>query len=243
MIKKLLLLALSVSLSASVAAQDFGPSVRKAAKLTEKGYPDKKTVFDPAALQALLETDDYVMLISSFEGCIACEWIRQSDVFDLYPVSPYYNDMLLNEANATIPYVFFGTGFPTCAIFNKKGEIVSITVGAKDYYEKLDKIVAGETVMEHDRIPGLAEDDKLPYFNALYKANAAYLKGDMETMREYAAESMAILPTFYNRYLQYKYHLSRNETDVAEEYKTAMLEAPSPLEEIVFKKLIAELKK
>lgn len=247
MMKKYLFLTGFLLLAAMVTtvdsfAQAFPIGINKAEKLTEKGFIDKKAIFDPAALDSLLKCDQYVMLISSFEGCTPCEWLRTSDVFDLYPITPYYTDFLLNSENATIPYTFYISGFPTCLFFDSTGEIVAVTTGLNDYYKKLDKIVKGkERICEHS-IRGIPVDRMLPFLNYSYKANVAYTKGEMDNVYKYATEAMQIHPNFYNRYLLYKYYLSKNELHSADKYKRLALENIDGRDNFIYKKLIEELK-
>ena len=243
----LLLLAIVVSTNA-LSAQS-GLAVKKAKKLTSKGFIDKKSIFSPSALDSLVKCDEYVMLISSFEGCTPCEWLRVSDVFDLYPVTPYYTDFLLNNNNETIPYTFAVSGFPTCIFFDGNGEIVAVTSGLSDtnagidnYYQKLDKIVKNKEPFCEHKIKGVSDDQQLPFFNYSHKANMAYLKGDMDGVYRYATKAMEIWPNLYNRYLLYKYYSSRNDTVKANEYKSLALDNASDRDEFVFKGLLKELR-
>jgi thioredoxin-related protein len=187
MIKKCLsltgsLLLLFMAVATELSAQGRTPSLNRAEIMTTKGFIDKKTTFDPVALDNLLKHDDYVMLISSFEGCIPCEWLRASDIFELYPISPYYTDFRLNSANETVPHTFFVSSFPTTIFFDKSGEIVTVLVGVKDYYEKLDRIVKeGERFSEH-KVQGVPDEQILPFLNYMHKANVANMKGEMENL-------------------------------------------------------------
>lgn len=245
--KKRLLPTLFLLLAAMVpavnlSAQIFPIGVNKAERLTEKGFIDKKTTFNPTALDSLLKCDQYVMLISSFEGCTPCEWLRTSDVFDLYPITPYYTDFLLNSENATIPYTFYISGFPTCIFFDRTGEIVAVTVGTNDYYEKLDKIVKeGQSLCEHS-ISGIPAERMLPFLNYSYKAGVAYIKGEADNMYAYATKAMEIHPNFYNRYLLHKYYLNKNDISSADKYKRLALENADGRDNFIYKKLIKELK-
>lgn len=241
-IKAALAVLVSMSAIGVLSAQSFSVGVNRAEKLTEKGFIDKKSTFDPVALDSLLKCDDYVMLISSYEGCGPCEWLRTSDVFDKYPITPYYTDFFLNSQNETVPYTFYVSGFPTCMYFDRNGEIVAVTMGTKDLYEKLDRVVKnGENLCEH-RIKGVDDAQILPFLNLMHKANSAYMRGDLESMSGYAAGAMEIFPNFYNRYLSYKYHQSKGDTAAADQYKTLALENASKLDDFIYKKLIAELK-
>lgn len=231
-------MAVSVNLSAQVPSIFLNP----AEKLTEKGFVDKESTFDPAALDSLLKCDEYVMLISSFEGCTPCGWLRTSDVFDTYPITPYYNDMLLGGGNATLPFILPKNGFPTCLYFDQTGEIVAVTGGAgADLYTKLDKIVKEKDTICEYRIDDLSADQVLSFLNLSYKANAASLKGAMEDMCKYATEAMNIYPDFYNRYLLYKYYASINDMDSADKYKALALENLNNRDKAIYKKLVEEL--
>lgn len=240
--KGALVLLSSMFVTFNLTAQAFDPGVRRAEKLTEKGFADKKSTFDPAALDSLLKCDDYVMLISSFEGCGPCEWLRTSDVFDLYPVTPYYTDFLLNKENETVPYTFSVTGFPTCMFFNRSGEIVAVTSGTAKYYDKLDRIINNKENLCESEIGGLEKDRILQLFNRMHKANTAYMRGDWEGVREYATAAMEIYPYFYNRYLLYKYYENGGDKASADRYKALALDNADERDGFVYKKLIAELK-
>jgi thioredoxin-related protein len=232
------LLLLFMAVATELSAQG---SLNRAQTLTTKGFIDKKTTFDPTALDSLLKHDDFVMLISSFEGCIPCEWLRTSDVFERYPISPYYTDFRLNSANETVPYTFFISTFPITIFFDKSGEIIAVLVGTKDYYEKLDRIVAGERFSEH-KIPGVPEDRMLSFMSFMHKANVANMRGETEKMYKYATEAMNICPSFYNSYLLYKYYLSKGDSTSADKYKALALENTEGRFEFVYKKLIQELR-
>lgn len=213
----------------------------KAASPTTKGFIDKKSVFNVDALDSLRLCDDYVMLISSYDGCMPCEWLRTSDVFDTYPISPYYTDFLLNDMNQTVPYTFFVTGFPTCFFFDKKGEIVAVTSGVSNYGEKLEKIVKGkEPICEH-KIDGISDELLLPFFNNSFSASKAYMKKEMSDVYKYATKAMEIYPNFYNKYLLYQYYLSQNNIEAANKYKASALDDAGRLDKIIYKKLIKEL--
>lgn len=236
----LLLLCLGITTTSS--AQGFSKGVNPAKTITTKGFADKKSTFDPTKLDSLLKCDDYVMLISSFEGCNPCEWLRTSDVFELYPVTPYYTDMLLNSRNATVPQTFYVSGFPTCLFFDKTGEIVAVTSGTANYYEKLDKIVKNKERLCERQLEGLSGEQVLAFYNCMYKANAAYLKGEMDNVNKYATEAMAIYPGFYNRYLLYKYYAGKGDAASADKYKALALDNVNELDGHVYKNLIQELK-
>jgi hypothetical protein len=182
------------------------------------------------------------MLISSYEGCGPCEMLRTSDVFERFPITPYYTDYLLNRENETVPYTFSVSGFPTCMFFDKSGEIVAVTLGSSySLYEKIDRIIKGEKIVDQ-AIPGVPNGQMLPFINCMYKANAAYMKGNMENLYKYATEAMSILPNFYNRYLLYKYYANKKDSASANKYKELALANKDRRDEFVFKKLIEELK-
>lgn len=226
---------------ASMAVNLSAQNLRPAEKLTEKGFIDKKTTFNPDALDSLAKCDEYVMLISSFQGCNPCEELRTSDVFDTYPITPYYNDMLLGGENATLSYTFYAGGFPTCLYFDPTGEIVAVTSGNNNLYAKLDRIVKGKERICEYPIDGVPEDQLLLLLNSSYKANVAYLKGEMDNVYKYATEAMDIYPGFYNRYLLYKYYSSKGDSISADKYKALALENIGNRDKAVYKKLIAEL--
>lgn len=227
---------------ASAQEQTFSTGVNRAIQLTKKGFIDKKSVFSPTALDSLLQTDEYVMLIASFEGCMPCEWLRTSDVFDQYPISPFYIDFRLNATNETIPHTMLVSGFPTCFFFNKSGEVVAVTKGTAKYYEKLDRIIKDKERVCEATIQGLDSEQSLSFYNYSYKANAAYLKGDMDTMFEQALKSMELLPTVYNRYLLYTYYLNKNDVEMADKYRKLALENVSKRDEFIFGKLLEKLR-
>jgi len=240
----LIAMAMPLQLSAQQQSEQSEPRPRlqRAETLTTKGFIDKNTTFNPDLLDSLVKTDDFVMLMSSFEGCIPCEILRTSDIFERFPISPYYSNYLLNDVNQSIAYTFPFSGFPTNVIFDRSGEIIAVTVGASgNQYEKLERIIAGERFSDI-QITGVSEDLILPFLNLLYKANAAFLREDMENVYKYATEAMAIHPTFYSRYLLYKYHLSKNDTATAEHHKKLALTNLNGREEQVFRKLISELR-
>lgn len=213
----------------------------KAATLTTKGFIDKKSVFSTTALDSLLKTDDYVMLISSYEGCMPCEWLRTSDVFENYPITPYYTDFLLGDMNQAIPYTFFVTGFPTCFFFDKKGEIVAVTSGVANYSEKLDKIVKDkEPICEHE-IEGISKELLLPFLNYSYKASRAYINKEMSDVYKYANKALEICLNFYNKYLLYQYYLNEKNLESANKYKKSALDDAGRLDQIIYKKLMKEL--
>ena len=217
-------------------------TLRRAETLTTKGFIDKSSTFDPDLLDSLVKTDKFVMLISSYEGCTPCEWLRVSDVFNLYPISPYYTDFMLNAENQTVPYTFMVSGFPTCMIFDRSGEIIATTVGGGGtVYGKLDRIVAGERFSDH-RIPGIPDVLMLPFLNVSHKANAAFMRGEMENVYIYATKAMAIFPNLYNRYLLYRYYLSKDNIEAAEHYRTLILTNVSRADEYVFRNLLIELR-
>ncbi len=243
--KNLLFTALVLTLlaagTAGSSAQTRIEMLRRAEKVTEKGFADKKTTFCPERLDSLTRCGGYVMLISSYEGCGPCEWLRTSDVFDTRPVTPYYNDFMLGGNNDLVPWIFFGSGFPTCAYFDGNGDVVAITIGGGgDLYGKLERIIeGGETVCDL-RVGELSAEQTLSYYNFMYKAAVAHLRNDMDGVLEYATRAMELHPAFYNRYLLYRYHLARNDTGPAAEYR-ALLNDYSRIEAVVYKKLIAGL--
>jgi thioredoxin-related protein len=241
--KKRIFLTILLMQAVMVAAVAQGGSagVRRAEKLTEKGFIDKKTVFDPVALDSLIKTDEYVMLFVSFEGCIPCEWLRTSDIFDIYPITPYYSDYLLGGNNETLPHAFYPRGFPTCLLFDGTGEIVAVTVGTKDYYDVLDSIVNEKEKICMYSIPGIADENMLPFLNLSHKANVAYIKGDMDGVFLNATRAMEIHPNFYNRYLLYRYYSEKNDHVEAAKYKSLALENISDRDRSVYKNLIGRL--
>lgn len=233
-------MAVSVNLSAQVPSIFLNP----AEKLTEKGFVDKESTFDPAALDSLLKCDEYVMLIVSYKWCQPCEKLRTSDIFDRYPITPYYIDYKLNERNRTMLNILpWMEGVPTCLYFNPKGEIVAVTCGIGDLYEKLDRIVNEKERICEYAIEGVPADRIFALLNCSYKANAAYLKGEMEEMHKYATQALEISPGFYNKYLLYKYYSSKNDTASANKYKTLALENLSDRDGGIYKEFIAELNK
>jgi hypothetical protein len=212
--------------------------LRTASAPTKKGLIDKKTRFSPERLDSLRRCDDYVMLISSYEGCGPCEWLRTSDVFDSYPVSPYYNDFLLGGDNDLVPYIFVGGGFPTCAWFDRNGDVVAITLGGGGrLYGQADRITKEREPICDLRIEGLSPQQTIAYYNLMYKAAVAHRRGDMEGVAEYAGKALELHPAFYNRYLMYRYHLAAGNTGSAGSYR-ALLGSPDPIEARVYKKLI-----
>lgn len=217
-------------------------SLRRAEKLTEKGLIDKKNTFCPDLLDSLTKCDDYVMLISSYEGCAPCEWLRTSNVFDTYPISPYYNDFLLGGNNDLVPFIFFSGGFPTCAYFDRNGDVVAMTIGGGGtLYDKLERITKnGEAICDIE-VGGLSAEQALSYYNYMYKAAVSQLRGDMDGVLEYAGKAMELHPAFYNRYLLYQYYLAKNDMESANKYKV-LLNDCTPLEAQIYKKLIAGLK-
>ena len=237
----LILLAFTV-VAEKLSAQTQIQRLNRAKTITTKGFIDKKSTFNPTALDSLIKCDDFVMLISSYEGCGPCEILRTSDVFERFPITPYYTDYLLNRENETVPYTFSVSGFPTCMFFDKIGEIVAVTLGGcYSLYEKIDRIIKGEKIVDQ-AIPGVPNGQMLPFINCMYKANAAYMKGNMENLYKYATEAMSILPNFYNRYLLYKYYVNKKDSASANKYKELALANKDRRDEFVFKKLIEELK-
>jgi thioredoxin-related protein len=239
--KKYLFLTVLLITTTALFAQGVN-RLNRAQTMTTKGFIDKKSTFNPVALDSLLKTDDYVILMASYEGCIPCEWLRNSDIFELYPISPYYVDFRLNSDNETIPYAFYIAAFPTCLFFDKSGEIVAVTVGARDYYDKLDKIVKEKERFSEHKIAGIPDEQILPFLNYSYKANVAYMKGEMEEMYKYATKAMHIASNFYSKYLLHKYYASKNDMTSANQYKALALEHTDNRETFVYKKLIQELK-
>ncbi len=232
------LLLVSMALAVTSPAQE----IKRAKTITTKGLIDKKSTFNPASLDSLLKCDDYVMLISSFEGCNPCEWLRVSDVFERYPITPYYTDMGLNATNLTVPRTFIVSGFPTCMFFDRSGEIVAVTKGVANYYAKLDSIVNKKLPLCEQEIDGLAADQVLPFMNLMHKANIADLRGDMESVYKYASEAMEIHPGFYNRYLLYKYYMSKGDAATAEKYKQLALDNEAPMDQYIYEDLLKEWK-
>ena len=241
--KKNLFLAAIILLSFTGVSETLSAQqVGRAQTPTTKGLIDKKSTFSPATLDSLLKCDKFVMLILSYEGCIPCEILRTSDVFDRFPITPYYIDYRLNNENATPVYTFSASGFPTCMIFDKSGKIVAITLGANHLlYERLEKIVNGENLIDRG-IPGVPDDQILPFVNLMHKANIACLQGNMESVYQNATAAMNICPNFYNRYLLYKYYLSKADNASANKYKQLALENIDDRDKFVFKPLIDELK-
>ncbi len=242
--KKYLFLIGLMSMSFAIGAVELSAqtvSLRRAEKLTEKGLIDKKNTFNPNLLDSLTQCDEYVMLISSYEGCTPCEWLRTSDVFDNYPITPYYNDFLLGGTNDLVPYIFIGGGYPTCAYFDKNGDVVAITLGGGSrLYEKLDRITKNKEAICDLEVGELSKEQTLRYYTYMYKAAVSDLRNDMDGVLEYAGKARELHPGFYNGYLLYKYYLSRNDTRTANEYK-AQLSNPNRREAQAFKKFISEL--
>lgn len=217
----------------------FG-GLRRAKELTSKGLIAKESIFTPNALDSLLQCDEYVMLICSFEGCKPCERLRQSNVFELYPITPYYTDRLIGQGNETIRYTFSIHSYPTCIFFDRSGEIVAVTLGVQDR-ETLDRITVRKEKFCEQKIQGVPDDQILLFINLLHKANIAYLRKDMDNVYKYASEAMEISPTFYGRYLLYKYYLSKNDPVSANKYKVLALENATNVDKVVCKDLISEL--
>ena len=220
------------------AVESSAQGLRRAEKLTEKGMIDKKNTFCPDLLDSLVKCDDYVMLISSYEGCGPCEWLRTSNVFDTYPISPYYNDFLLGGNNDLVPYIFIGSGYPTCAYFDRNGDVVALTVGGGGaLYDKLERITKNNEAVCDIEIGELSAEQTLVYYNFMYKAAVAHLRNDMDGVFEYAGKAMELHPAFYNRYLLYQYYLAGNDAEEANKYRE-MLNDCTPREARTYKKLI-----
>ncbi len=239
--KFLSLTAIAAMLFAVSTVGSAAQGLKRAEKLTEKGMIDKKSTFDPNVLDSLTQCDDYVMLISSYEGCGPCEWLRTSDVFDNYPITPYYNDFLLGGNNAIVPQIFIGSGFPTCAYFDRNGDVVAITIGGGGaLYDKLERITKDKEAVCDLKVDELSPEETLAYYNHMYKAAVSYMKKEMDGVLEYATRAMELHPGFYNRYLLYQYHLAKGDTETANKYK-ALLSERERREESAYKELIREL--